>query len=432
MKTYLAKFNPNTNGGVYAISLVENPAMEGLFIALSKQEDIHFKEVDKEQRILMGLVLEPNKPVYRNNGGEEFNIVFDEDTIKELSHNFFKLGYQQNSTIEHEKENKIQGVTFVESWIVEDSKIDKSANFGFSYPKGSWIATMKVDSDEVWNNYVKTGKVQGFSVDALLSLEEVKLSKNQTTDGVDIWFKDQMITKGTNVQDLKGNDLKDGKHQLMTNIVIYVKNGIVTNLEEVNLKTINMSEQAEKSFMELLKDLPNQIKLALTQKKEVNINLGSVKLADGSLTLEFDGEVMTPDGAVWITADDGTKVPAPIGEHPLEDGSILIITEEGKIGEVKPKEQEQMEGEQPVEDGKVSNDAKIASEIESAIKSILIKYSEQEQRIGKVEQENVELKNQIVELGQQPASKGIKQVELSNQNNGIKKPFQDLLETLNK
>jgi len=167
MKTYLAKFNPKVNGGVYAISLVENPAMEGLFIALSKQEEIKFAEVDKEQRILMGLVLEPNKPVYRNQGGEEFNIVFNEETIKELSHNFFKLGYQQNSTIEHEKENKIDGVTFVESWIVEDSEIDKSANFGFSYPKGSWIATMKVDSDEVWNNYVKTGKVQGFSVDAL-------------------------------------------------------------------------------------------------------------------------------------------------------------------------------------------------------------------------------------------------------------------------
>lgn len=405
MKTYLAKFNPKVNGGVYAISLVENPAMEGLFIALKTQTEIKFAEVDKEQRILMGLVLEPNKPVYRNQGGEEFNIVFSEDTIKELSHNFFKAGHQGNSTIEHEKDNKIEGVTFVESWIVEDSKIDKSANFGFSYPKGSWIATMKVDSDEVWNGYVKTGKVQGFSVDALLSLEEVKLSKNRTNEGIDIWFKDSMITKGTNVQDLRGNDLKDGKHELLTNVIIDVKDGIVTNLEEVNLNTINMSQQAEKSFIELLKDLPNQIKLALTPKKEeVELKFGSVKLADGSLTLEFDGEVLTAGGSVWIMADDGTKVPAPIGEHLLEDESTLIITEEGKIGEVKPKEMEQMgDNNSPATP---NNDAQIAEEISTAIKSILIKYNEQEATI-------LELKNQIVELGKKPASNGIKQPEVN-------------------
>ena len=62
MKTYEAIFNEEVSG-VYAVSLVESPAMEGLFIALNKQEEIQFKEVDKEQRILMGLVLEPNKPI---------------------------------------------------------------------------------------------------------------------------------------------------------------------------------------------------------------------------------------------------------------------------------------------------------------------------------------------------------------------------------
>lgn len=348
MKTYLAKFNPKVNGGVYAISLVENPAMEGLFIALSKQEEIKLAEVDKEQRILMGLVLEPNKAIYRNQGGEEFNIVFNEETIKELSHNFFKAGHQGNSTIEHEPKNKIDGVTFVESWIVEDSKIDKSANFGFSYPKGSWIATMKVDSDDVWNDYVKTGKVQGFSVDALISLEEVNLKTN-----------------------------------------------------------INMSKEVEKTLLDVLKDLPNQIALAFSPKKDdVQVTLGSVKLADGSLTLEYEGEEMMAGGSVWIMAEDGTKVPAPVGEHALEGGMILVIAEEGVIGEVKPMEEEVAEEVEMEQEGKVSNDAKIASEIESAIKSILIKYNEQEQAI-------VELKAQVLELSKEPISTGIKQPQVS-------------------
>ena len=182
MRTYKAAFDSKKNKGVFGISLVLDPAMEGLFVALSKDQmvkadtPIELKEIDKEQRILMGLVLEPNKPIYRNQDGDEFNIVFDEDVITELSHNFFKAGHQKNSKLEHE--NPIEGVTFVESWIIEDSKIDKSANFGFSYPKGSWMATMKVDSDEIWNDYIKTGKVQGFSVDAMIDLKEINFKKD--------------------------------------------------------------------------------------------------------------------------------------------------------------------------------------------------------------------------------------------------------------
>ena len=408
MKTYLAKFNPKENKGVYAISLVNEPAMEGLFIALSKQEEIKFAEVDKEQRILMGLVLEPNKKIYRNQGGEEFNIVFNEETIKDLSHNFFKAGNQNNSTIEHKPENIIEGVTFVESWIIENSEIDKSANFGFSYPKGSWMATMKVDSDDIWNDYVKTGKVQGFSVDAFVSLEEVKLAKNYTSDGTPIWFEKTILNKGDVVTDLEGVALKDGVYQLMNEVAISVENGLVVEMKEINLKPIiNMSKTEEKSFIQLLKDLPSQIALAL--KKDTDVKLGSKKLADGSLTLEYEGEQLTAGAPVWITADDGTKVPAPVGEHALEGDMILVITEEGIVGEVK-EATEPVDMNAPVGN---SNDAQIAEEISTAIKSILIKYSEQEKRIAKVENENVELAKQVLELGQQPASKGIKQPEVA-------------------
>jgi hypothetical protein len=357
MKTYLAKFNPKKNGGVYAISLVENPAMEGLFIALSKDEPIQLKEVDTEKRILMGLVLEPNKPIYRNQGGEEFQIVFDEKTIEELSHSFFKLGYQGNSTIEHDPKQQIKGVTFVESWIVEKPEIDKSTNFGFSYPKGSWMATMKVDSDEVWNNYVKTGKVQGFSIDAMLSLEEV------------------------------------------------------------NLKSIiNMAKEEENSLIQLLKDLPNQIKTALGLDKK--IQLGSIKTDDGKIEIMFDGEMMSVGGRVWVMAEDGQEVPVPMGEYLLENGNTLVVKEDGLVDSfiesttstvqdapVEPTDMAEPEG------GKVNNDAKIASEIESAIKSILIKYAEQETRLSAIEKENVTLKSQLEEIGKQPSSKGIKQPE---------------------
>jgi len=359
MKTYQAKYNPLLNKGVYGISLVENPAMEGLFIALSKDEVIQFKTVDEEQHILMGLVLEPNKPIYRNQNGEEFNIVFNEETIKDLSYGFFKNNSHSNSTIEHDIDQNIKGVTFTESWIVENPTNDKSNNFGFSYPKGSWVAVMKVDSDEVWNDYVKTGKVQGFSIDAMLSLEEVNLKSN-----------------------------------------------------------IEMSKEIS---------LLEKILLALTPTKQADVKLGSMMLADGSVKIEFEGEEMKVGDAIWVVAEDGTKVPVPVGEHPLEDGTILIVTVEGVVGEIKPASTEE-ETPAPVveagEDGKVSNDAKIASEIESAIKSILIKYTSQEKEIA-------ELKETVAELSKQPASKPINgtpvQVDFSKMT-----PKERILNTINK
>lgn len=388
MKTYEAKYDPLKNKGVYGISLVENPAMEGLFIALSKDNKIQLKEV--EQRILMGLVLEPNKPIYRNQNGEEFNIVFSEETIKDLSYGFFKNNSHSNSTIEHDVKQNIQGVTFTESWIVENPEIDKSTNFGFNYPKGSWVAVMKVDSEEIWNDYVKTGNVKGFSIDAMLSLEEVKLSKNTTTTGVDIWFKEAMLVNGTEVQTLDGKLLADGNYQLMTDIEIEVVDGKVINLTQIEMSNTN--------------SLLEKILLALTpsKKEEIEVNLGSIMLADGSLKIEFDGDTLTEGASVWVTADDGTKVPVPVGEHPLEDGTVLVVEVEGIAKSITPAADANASQDMaaPEADGKVSNDAKIASEIESAIKSILIKYTAQEAKI-------VELEAQVVELGKQPISKPI-------------------------
>jgi len=200
---------------------------------------------------------------------------------------------------------------------------------------------MKVDNPEIWENYIKTGKVQGFSVDAMISLEEVNLKSD-----------------------------------------------------------INMSEQVKTN------SLLEKILLAFTTKPEVKVELGSIKTANGELTIEYDGEALMVGQSAWVTADDGTKVAVPVGEHPLEDGTVLIVTEEGVVAEVKAvvSEEEPMSAEPTVSEG-ANNDAQIAEEISTAIKSILIKYNEQEQKI-------VELTAQVEELGKQPVSTGIKQPQV--------------------
>ena len=156
MKTYRARLKKGAKG-VYGISLVDQPAMEGDFIQFSKQEEVKFAEVDKSKRRVMGLVLEPNKLVYRNQGGEEFNVMFEAQDIEDVAYNFQTQKNQNNSTIQHSGES-IEGVSFVETWLIENPKMDKSVNFGFEYPKGSWMAVMQIENEDVWLNYVKTGQ----------------------------------------------------------------------------------------------------------------------------------------------------------------------------------------------------------------------------------------------------------------------------------
>ena len=147
--------------GVDAFSLVEYPAIEENFVALKEQ--ITLAEVDKEKHILMGAALVPQKPIYRKNGDEEFYIFFSKETIEKVSQLFLKNSKHKNATMEHDYQ--LSDMTIVESWIVEDAVHDKSRKFGMEVPVGTWMVSMKVEDDSVWNDYVKTGKVKGFSIE---------------------------------------------------------------------------------------------------------------------------------------------------------------------------------------------------------------------------------------------------------------------------
>jgi len=148
--------------GVDAISIVESPAIESDFVALKNQE-IKLAEVDKEKKILMGALLIPNKPIYRNGGEGEYYIYFSKDTIVKASQMFLQNGKQSNSTLEHNQ--ALNGLTLVESWIVEDKVHDKSVKYGMDLPLGTWMGSVKVNNEDVWNEYVKTNKVKGFSIE---------------------------------------------------------------------------------------------------------------------------------------------------------------------------------------------------------------------------------------------------------------------------
>jgi len=150
------------DAGVEAISIVESPAIESDFIALKDQE-IKLAKVDGDKKILMGALLIPNKPIYRNGAEGEYYIYFSKDTVQKASQMYLKNGYQNNSTLEHAE--TLNGLTLVESWLVEDEVQDKSRKYGLNVPVGTWMGAVKVNNDEIWQEYVKTNKVKGFSIE---------------------------------------------------------------------------------------------------------------------------------------------------------------------------------------------------------------------------------------------------------------------------
>jgi hypothetical protein len=158
---------------VFAISLVESPAIESDFVYFDK-EVIQFAKIDNEQRMLLGPILIPDKKILRVDGqGNPYHVFFTKETVKKLAQNYLMKKYTDKATLEHD--NKIKGVHLVESWV-KDGKLDKSNNYGLNLPEGTWVGMFKVADDKIWNDYVKTGKVKGFSVEALLDHKLVKAS----------------------------------------------------------------------------------------------------------------------------------------------------------------------------------------------------------------------------------------------------------------
>jgi hypothetical protein len=247
--------------GINAVSVVESPAIEENFIALKKHE-VELKEVDAEKRILMGAALVPNKQIYRRNKDKEFYIYFSEDTVRKASQLFLIRANQNNATLEHEKK-MLEGMSVVETWIIENEKMDKSRLYNFNLPKGTWMISMKVNNDEIWKK-VKDGEVKGFSIEghfvdqyemSLQQNEEERLIKairdlilkaeqEELEEGVAHYTKDGKLYTGPTHKDASGR-LMTGAVHTKDSEYLYHKDELPVQLETYNDYPKEASENAK-------------------------------------------------------------------------------------------------------------------------------------------------------------------------------------------
>lgn len=164
-----------------AVSVVKNPAVESDFQFFSEQKIEKFVGVEGERRMIYGCALRPDFPIYRNDGEEEYYLEFSKEAIDKISKNYFKMGFQTNWTEAHKDE--VEGLTITESWIKESMTMDKSVALGLDadLPIGTWFIGCYCENDDIWTK-VKEGSYLGFSIEALIGVEEFEKQVEELND----------------------------------------------------------------------------------------------------------------------------------------------------------------------------------------------------------------------------------------------------------
>lgn len=276
---YNCALDESDDTGIFAISFVDFPANEQNFIKLNKQIKL---SLNKFKQVLTGVVLIPDQMIYRNDADiGEYYIKFSAQEIEKIAAKMMSKGIALKNTT-HQHESILKGNYLTELWIVEDPKKDKSNALGLGeFPRGTLMASYKVQDAKYWRDEVLTGNVKGFSLEGIFNFNKTLMKKN---------FKP-----------LAGG--KPNKGGTLYKMGTFFR-GVAAFLEE---------NETEADTEELVDEAAKD----------------EVEAGDPFLIFELqDG------GEVWVDADgfatlDGEQMPA--GEHALSDGNYIVIDEAGLL-----------------------------------------------------------------------------------------------------
>lgn len=269
--------NTEDQSGIYAISFVDVPANEIDFVTLAKQPKLERLNRDSKKQILTGVVLRPDQLIYRNDPRGEYYIRFSAEEIEKIAQKMMRTGIAlQNTT--HQHQNPLEGNFLTELWIVENPQHDKSQALGFAdLPKGTLMCSYKIADKHYWDTQVMTGNVRGFSLEGFFFQE---ISNNKTI---------KSITNQKQNEKMNQRNKKTGT--LLSRISQFF----------LDIQAVEKADSTSSGTAYVL--------FTLADGKEVYID------ADGFATL------------------DDEQLPA--GDHPLADGNILVVDDQGQFIETK-------------------------------------------------------------------------------------------------
>jgi|TARA_R110001592_G_scaffold20394_1_gene82784 hypothetical protein len=164
------------------LSLVSSPAIEENWVFMNKaKNNLTLAKVDSEKKEIISPALIPDKNIYRYDADtdSDFYVYFSKATVKQASHLYLKNNNHHKATLEHQE--RVAGVLAIESWIIEDPKMDKSTLYGFSLPKGTWMVKLKIENPDLWEK-VKDGDIKGISIEGYFCDRLQKMAEKQPTN----------------------------------------------------------------------------------------------------------------------------------------------------------------------------------------------------------------------------------------------------------
>lgn len=302
---YEATIGDNPEAGINKISLVDYPAVESDFLSFAKKErKMSYSIQNEEKRLVRGVIMRADFPIYRNNEMGEYYIVYRAETIREMAEKYLFDGKQNNVNLMHEDGSDVEGVNMVQFFIKD---VEHGVNpEGFEeIEDGSLFAEFHVNNDEVWEQ-IKAGEYKGFSLEGRFYQEQLR-SQQDSMGLIERTFK-----------------------------------------KLFNTDSMSKLEKFKSLLAELLADQTEDVKMSsMTTDKGV---------------LSWDGEDDLKQGdAVYIMDEAGERTTPEDGEYATED--IIVVVAEGKVAEIKDKPaegegeqktdpEEKPEGEQMAEDEK--------------------------------------------------------------------------------
>jgi hypothetical protein len=344
---YKILVNEDDESGIEFISLVKSPAIEINWVAFSKQMQF---AVDVEQRKLIAPFVVPDQPIYRND--EEFGeyyVVFDKENIQKMAEKFNRSAKNQNINLEHKKNSKVEGAYVSENWIVDGE--DKTHKYGFSLPDGSWAGVVKIDNQEFWDEYIKTGEVLGFSVEGLLGMQNIKQTKQTMSEKIELaavvtefpladdtslFLSDAVMTLGLDATaDDKGTVAPDGEYVTKDNVVITVKGGKVVGLEmkaeEETEVEAPVAATEELSLAEVPAETPSTTPTDVASVEQL------IKDMQAAYT-QLSDRVTALEEALTSTQDANTELKSKVEAFSKLPGAVSISTVAAKASVVKTKQ----------------------------------------------------------------------------------------------
>lgn len=147
--------------GCTKISLVENPAVDQLFLVFNENTKINTVFCDETKHIVTGVAMRANYPIYRNDESGEFYVFFSKETVEKMLDKFMREQRTFDISLNHNQD--VTDCYLVESFLINKERGICPKEF-LDVEDGSWVISVKIDNPDVWNEVVNSD-VKGFSIE---------------------------------------------------------------------------------------------------------------------------------------------------------------------------------------------------------------------------------------------------------------------------